>query len=174
LSSNDVVRATFGLVGKGSGNGQEVRDEILHIMHRHHIKENKGGADAFYEEWHQKLHNNTTPDDIPICEALLAYLKTSDMSEYWRVLDDAGITKERLLSYERNITTEPSYRPETIGSFENYLTILKKMHSSDDLLIQMDELDQKKGNSWHAHHYVTKVKENMEDEDVLAQMDRVL
>ncbi len=23
----------------------------------------------FIEQWHQKLHNNTTPDDVPICEA---------------------------------------------------------------------------------------------------------
>jgi hypothetical protein len=34
------------LVGKASGNGQAVRDEILHIMHRHHIKEHGG---HFYE-----------------------------------------------------------------------------------------------------------------------------
>lgn len=27
------------------------------------------------EEWHQKLHNNTSPDDVVICEALLAYLE---------------------------------------------------------------------------------------------------
>jgi hypothetical protein len=27
------------------------------------------------EEWHQKLHNNTTPDDVPICSAYLAFLE---------------------------------------------------------------------------------------------------
>jgi hypothetical protein len=26
-------------IGKGSGNGQQVRDEILHIMHRNNIGE---------------------------------------------------------------------------------------------------------------------------------------
>ena len=26
------------------------------------------------EEWHQKLHNNTSPDDVSICRALLAYI----------------------------------------------------------------------------------------------------
>jgi hypothetical protein len=27
------------------------------------------------EEWHQKLHNNTTPDDVPICSAYIAFLE---------------------------------------------------------------------------------------------------
>jgi hypothetical protein len=27
------------------------------------------------EEWHQKLHNNTTPDDVPICKAYIAFLE---------------------------------------------------------------------------------------------------
>jgi hypothetical protein len=43
------------------------------------------------QEWHQKLHNNTTPDDVPICEAYLAYLQADgNVSAYWRVLSDAG------------------------------------------------------------------------------------
>jgi alpha-glucan,water dikinase len=68
------------------------------------------------------LHNNTTPDDIPICEALLAYLRSGgNMAKYWEVLTAAKITKERLASYERKITTEPWYKPEAIGCFENYL-----------------------------------------------------
>src|SRR5262249_28079135 len=57
-------------LGRG-GDGQRVRDEILHIMHRNHLKEVSGN---FIEEWHQKLHNNTTPDDVVICEAYLAFL----------------------------------------------------------------------------------------------------
>ncbi len=68
------------------------------------------------------MHNNTTPDDIPICEALLAYLRSGgNMAKYWEVLTAAKITKERLASYERKITTEPWYKPEAIGCFENYL-----------------------------------------------------
>jgi len=46
-------------------------------MHKHHIPETAG---HFYEQWHQKLHNNTTPDDIYICEALLAYLRSGDLA----------------------------------------------------------------------------------------------
>ena len=39
------------------------------------------------EEWHQKLHNNTSPDDVIICEALLAYIDSGlDISAYWTTL----------------------------------------------------------------------------------------
>ena len=39
------------------------------------------------EQWHQKLHNNTSPDDVVICEALLAYLAADlDIKAYWDTL----------------------------------------------------------------------------------------
>lgn len=137
MTSADLLRAMIVFIGKGSGNGQQVRDEILHIMHRHKIPETAG---HFYEQWHQKLHNNTTPDDIPICEALLAYLRSGgNKAKYWEVLTAAKITKERLASYERKITEEPWYKPEAIPDFENYLAILKRMHSSDDLNLLINE-----------------------------------
>ena len=42
------------------------------------------------EEWHQKLHNNTSPDDVVICQALLAYLEHDlDISFYWQTLQVA-------------------------------------------------------------------------------------
>lgn len=34
----------------------------------------QGHDEPFLEQWHQKLHTNTTPDDVTICEAYLAYL----------------------------------------------------------------------------------------------------
>ena len=44
------------------------------------------------EEWHQKLHNNTTPDDVAICEAYLNFLDGGgDAGAYWATLSDAGI-----------------------------------------------------------------------------------
>ena len=157
-------------IGKGSGNGQQVRDEILHIMHRHKISERAG---HFYEQWHQKLHNNTTPDDIPICEALLAYLRSGgDKSKYWEVLTAAGITRERLASYDRKVTEEPWYKPEAIPDFENYLTILKRMHSSDDLNLLLGEAKRHVGGD--IHHQMNEVQSNYGDHDVLRQMDRVL
>ena len=67
---------------------QAVRDEILNIMHRNNIGEKRG---TWMEDWHQKLHNNTTPDDVAICEAYIAFLKAGgDKGAYWSVLSDAG------------------------------------------------------------------------------------
>ena len=43
------------------------------------------------EEWHQKLHNNTTPDDVIICQALINYLRSNcDMGVYWETLNKEG------------------------------------------------------------------------------------
>lgn len=94
------------------------------------------------------------------------------MSEYWRVLTEAGITKERLASYDRNITWEPSYIPASIPCFENYLHILKKMHSSDDIFILLDEARGHCGGD--THRLMDDVKGNVNDHDTLRQMDRVL
>ena len=67
---------------------QAVRDEILNIMHRNSIGEKRG---TWMEDWHQKLHNNTTPDDVAICEAFIAFLRSAgDRGAYWGVLSDAG------------------------------------------------------------------------------------
>ena len=119
------------------------------------------------------MHNNTTPDDIPICEALLAYLKSGgNMSKYWEVLNGAKITKERLASYERKITTEPWYKPEAIGDFENYLAILKRMHSSDDINLLIGEARQHVGGD--THNLMNDIQKNFGDHDALRQMDRVL
>ncbi len=73
--------------------GQAVRDEILNIMHRNNIGEKRG---TWMEDWHQKLHNNTTPDDVAICEAYIAFLEAQgDNGVYWRVLSDAGLPLSR-------------------------------------------------------------------------------
>ncbi len=56
------------------------------------------------QDWHQKLHNNTTPDDIVICEAFIAFLEgNGDNGAYWRHLTDNGITRERLEGFDRAI-----------------------------------------------------------------------
>jgi alpha-glucan,water dikinase len=55
------------------------------------------GKGTFIEEWHQKLHNNSTPDDIIICEAYLAFLHSNgSLDEFWRVINENGISKETL------------------------------------------------------------------------------
>ena len=106
------VRLMFTTLGRG-GDGQRVRDEILQIMHRKQIKEVRG---RFIEEWHQKLHNNTTPDDVVICEAFLAFLKSNgDRDQFYQTLEQGGVTRERLQSFERPIKTDPEFWPDTEG-----------------------------------------------------------
>jgi alpha-glucan,water dikinase len=121
-------------LGRG-GDGQRVRDEILHIMHRNGLREVHG---SFIEEWHQKLHNNTTLDDVAICEAYLEFFRSDgDLDAFYQTLEAKGVKRERLLSFERPIRTEPEFyadrRDALIPEFENFLSILKSVHSGTDL-----------------------------------------
>ena len=130
----DLIRQALSCLGRG-GEGQRIRDEILQIMHRHHIKEIGG---TWMEQWHQKLHNNTTPDDIVICEAYLEFLRRDgDLSAYFETLAASGVTKERLASFERPINLAPEWHPHLkdalIRDFENFLKLLKSIHSGTDL-----------------------------------------
>ena len=76
-----------------------------------------------------------------------------------------NITKERLASYERNITTEPWYKPEAIPDFENYLHILKRMHSSDDLNLLIDEAKGHVGGDTHS--LMHDIQRNYGDHDAI-------
>ena len=68
-----------------------------------------GIEEHFLEEWHQKLHTNTTPDDIAICEAYLAFLHSNSHDDYWRVLWDKGrLTKADLEGFGESHTPHPS------------------------------------------------------------------
>jgi alpha-glucan,water dikinase len=122
---------TVGRGGEGDV-GQRIRDEILVIQRNCDCK---GGM---MEEWHQKLHNNTSPDDVVICEALLNYIKSGfKMDVYWKTLNDNGVTKERMLSYDRPVRSEPKFREDQkdalIRDLTNYLRTLKAVHSGADL-----------------------------------------
>jgi alpha-glucan,water dikinase len=138
-SSRPLVRLMLTTVGRGA-NGQRVRDEILEIMHRHKIKE---VANHFMEEWHQKLHNNTTPDDIAICAAYLDFLRSEGVPErFYERLEQQGVTPERLRSYDRPIKTEPDYVPQLrdglIHDFERFLLTLKAVHEGTDLRVAVE------------------------------------
>lgn len=129
-----LIRLMLATVGPG-GEGQRIRDEILNIMHRHHVKEVTG---HFLEEWHQKLHNNTTPDDIIICEAYLEFLRSDgNHDRFYQTLAQGGVTRQRLESFERPIRTRPEFVPYLKGGlirdFENFLRILKAVHAGTDL-----------------------------------------
>ncbi len=133
------LRLILSTVGQG-GEGQRVRDEVLNIMHRHHIKEVSG---HFMEEWHQKLHNNTTPDDVVICEAFLAFLAgDGNRDAFYRTLAGGGVTRERLRSYDRPIRSEPDFVPglkdALLHDFGEFLRILRKLHSGTDLDAAME------------------------------------
>ncbi|MCK4488352.1 MAG: hypothetical protein KAU38_16525, partial [Desulfobacterales bacterium] len=130
----EFIRLILTTMGRG-GEGQRVRDEVLNIMHRHHIKEVSG---HFLEEWHQKLHNNTTPDDIVICEAYLEFLRSDgNLNLFYKRLEQDSVTKKRLQSYERPIRSHPDFIPHLkealIPDFEHFLGILKAVHSGTDL-----------------------------------------
>ena len=132
--SREWVRMMLVNLGRGC-EGQRIRDEILEIMHRHRIKEVTG---HFLEEWHQKLHNNTTPDDIVICEAYLAFLHADgDRDAFYRTLEAGGVTRARLEAYERPIRSEPDFVPHLKDAlshdFESFLRTLKALHSGVDL-----------------------------------------
>jgi alpha-glucan,water dikinase len=128
------ARRMLTTLGRG-GDGQRVRDEILQIMHRQQIKETSG---HFIEEWHQKLHNNTTPDDVVICQAYLSFLRSNgDIPTFYRTLEEEGVTRDRLRSFERPIKSDPMFfadhKDALISEFENFLRILKEVHAGTDL-----------------------------------------
>eukprot|EP01025_Chloroclados_australasicus_P003350 TRINITY_DN10784_c0_g2_i3.p1 TRINITY_DN10784_c0_g2~~TRINITY_DN10784_c0_g2_i3.p1 ORF type:complete len:542 (-),score=74.84 TRINITY_DN10784_c0_g2_i3:69-1694(-) len=139
LYQNQQLRqgALMGMRAIGRGGtgdvGQRIRDEILSIQSRNHAK---GGM---MEEWHQKLHNNTSPDDIVICKALLAYVRSPslDISEYWNVLHAENVTKERLASFDRPIVSEPKFSKDQCQGLERdleaYLHTLEAVHGAKDL-----------------------------------------
>ncbi|PPD97839.1 hypothetical protein GOBAR_DD05147 [Gossypium barbadense] len=130
----ELLRMIMSTVGRGGEGdvGQRIRDEIL-VIQRHN--DCKGGM---MEEWHQKLHNNTSPDDVIICQALIDYIKSDfDISVYWKTLNENGITKERLLSYDRAIHSEPSFKRDQkdglLRDLGHYMRTLKAVHSGADL-----------------------------------------
>ncbi|KAL5200732.1 hypothetical protein ABZP36_021935 [Zizania latifolia] len=127
----EILRMIMSAVGRGGEGdvGQRIRDEILRNT------DCKGGM---MEEWHQKLHNNTSPDDVVICQALLDYITSDfDIGVYWDTLNKNGITKERLLSYDRPIHSEPNFRSEQkeglLRDLGHYMRSLKAVHSGADL-----------------------------------------
>lgn len=70
-------------------------------------------------------------------QAVIAFLETrGDLSAFWRVLSDNGITKEKLASYERKITMEPHLIQtdlhELTNDFRAYLSVIQDVHDARD------------------------------------------
>jgi alpha-glucan,water dikinase len=65
----------------------------------------QGIEDKFLEQWHQKLHTNTTPADITICEAYIDFLHSGDGGHFWHALwEKGGLTRETLATMDHPIT----------------------------------------------------------------------
>lgn len=63
-------------------------------------------------------------------QALIDYVNSNfDVNAYWKTLNENGITKERLLSYDRAIHSEPSFRANQkeglLRDLGNYMRTLK-------------------------------------------------
>ncbi|GFZ08962.1 pyruvate phosphate dikinase, PEP/pyruvate binding domain-containing protein [Actinidia rufa] len=79
-----MILSTVGLGGEGVV-GQRIRDEILVIQRNNDCK---GGI---MKEWQ---HNNSSPDDVVICQALIDHIKSDfDVSVYWKTLNENGNNK---------------------------------------------------------------------------------
>ena len=160
-----LLRESLMMCGKGKNDGQIIRDEILNIMHRHRLEHF-----SFYEQWHQKLHNNTTPEDIVICEGLINFLRTNDIDEYRNTLEKGGITKERLASFERKIELEPYYAPQCLPDFEKFLGVLKDVLSSADLVTMYEQAKYAFGENEDVFNEIIDYKD---DWDTIKQIWRV-
>lgn len=144
------ARMTLPLLSRGGGDAEQIRMGILHIMRDHGIKEGHrpGIDDKFIEQWHQKLHQNTNPIDIKICEALLHYYHVGgDGGEFWRhAYEHGGLTREFLAGMDNPITHTPFHLPQMINSFKHYLWVLKTVHAGADLGTMLTMCDGKLDN----------------------------
>jgi alpha-glucan, water dikinase len=71
-------------------------------------------------------------------QALIEYIKSDfDINMYWETLKKDGITKERLLSYDRAIHSEPNFRRDQkdglLRDLGNYLRTLKVSHAQKNI-----------------------------------------
>jgi hypothetical protein len=95
-----VARLALATLPRGGGDGDAIRMTILNLLRDNGIKEgHRPGIEcAFLAQWHQKLHSNTTRDDIAIGEAYLHFLHGSgDWGDFWwHLYEHHGLTKEDL------------------------------------------------------------------------------
>jgi len=137
-----LIQLIMGTVGRGGSSdlGQQIRDGILIIIQKH----NRGwGKGSFMEEWHQKLHNNTTPDDCVIGDAYLAFLRSNgNLKVFYDVLNAGGVTRERMAAYEQPIFADPDFvghiKDGLYRDIEDFVRILKAVHLGTDVATAVD------------------------------------
>lgn len=82
------------------------------------------GITTLIAPYSEVLHQRTS------LQALMDYIKSDmDINVYWKTLNENGITKERLLSYDRAIHSEPNFRRDQrdglLRDLGNYMRTLK-------------------------------------------------
>ena len=146
------ARLMMRTLGRGASNdaGQRIRDEILDVQKR------SGAKGGMMEQWHQKLHNNSCPDDVVICGALLAMLESAerrmqasssvsgtddeDLACYYAHLEKNGLTLQRMESYDRGINDQPRFSRQQIlesplvDDLKAYMITLRNVHDGRDML----------------------------------------
>jgi len=144
-----LLRLCVRAVPRGnSGGGDAIRHGILNIMRTHGIKEgHRPGIECkFIEQWHQKLHTNSAPDDIAICSGYLAFLQSGNPDDMWRVIWEVGkLTREDLgkmcsqgfadhtKSGAKGLNFTPKHLPQMYNDVQAYLGLLKHVHGGSDL-----------------------------------------
>ena len=144
--SRQFFRAALATLPRGGGNGDDIRLGILQIMRENGIKEGHrpGIEDPFIAQWHQKLHSNTTVDDIYICEAYLHFLHTGNWDDFWTHLyDNHGLTREDLASMKAGWRTDGilgpgQHLPQLINPMKHFYWILRTTHGGGSMKSAMD------------------------------------
>ena len=144
--ARQFYRATLATLPRGGGNGDDIRLGILQLMRENGIKEGHrpGIEDPFIAQWHQKLHSNTTVDDIYICEAYLHFLHTGNWDDFWTHLyDNHGLTREDLASMKAGWRTEGilgpgNHLPQLINPMKHFYWILRITHGGGNMDSAMD------------------------------------
>lgn len=142
VRARKVIRWVIGTLARG-GDGQRVRDTIVQLMHRHGIEEARGD---FLEQWHQKLHNDPSPEDVVICEAFSSFLgRGGDLEAFHETLRRGGVSRERLSGFERPIRSDPKPvegpRDELVRDFDHLRTLIASMHDGADLELALRGAD---------------------------------
>ena len=144
--SRQFYRAALATLPRGGGNGDDIRLGILQMMRENGIKEGHrpGIEDPFIAQWHQKLHSNTTVDDIYICEAYLHFLHTGNWEDFWTHLwENHKLTREDLAAMKAGWRTEGiigpgNHLPFLIDPMKHFYWILRITHGGGNMDSAMD------------------------------------
>ncbi|GJN20952.1 hypothetical protein PR202_gb08393 [Eleusine coracana subsp. coracana] len=107
-------------------------------------------------------------------DALMDYLNSNlDIKVYWDTLNKNGITKERLLSYDHPIHSEPNLKIEQkdglLRDLTNYMRSLKAVHSGADLESSIGTCT-----GYRAEELLKFVMEHIDDKSVEALVEALL